>query len=83
MTVQTKGVGKAFAGLATGFVLIFAGIGSLISPPLGNALAEITPNVPFLFWGVLCAAGVISIAAITESGAGKTKSELKRNKKIR
>lgn len=77
MTVQTKGVGKAFAGLATGFVLIFAGIGSLISPPLGNALGEIAPNVPFLFWGVLCAAGVISVAAIAESSAGKAKKELK------
>ena len=66
ITVQTKGVGKAYAGQATGFVLIFAGIGSLISPPIGNKLAEIAINVPFLFWAALCAGGVFAVAAIRE-----------------
>ena len=73
MTVQTRGVGHEYAGLATGFVLIFAGFGSLISPPIGNRLAEIASNVPFLFWGALCAVGVFTVAALSESRMASAK----------
>ena len=33
--IETEGVGVAFAGTATGMVMIFSGIGNLIAPPLG------------------------------------------------
>jgi len=67
MILETKGIGKAYAGIATGFTMFFAGIGSLISPPIGNKLASITPSTPFLFWAALCAAGLICLGLIDDS----------------
>jgi NNP family nitrate/nitrite transporter-like MFS transporter len=66
MVVETKGVGPSYSGTATGFVMIFMGIGSLLAPPLGNSLAEIAPGIPFLFWAALTIFGIMCIALITE-----------------
>jgi len=60
--VETDGVGPAYAGTATGFVMIFAGIGNLLAPSLGNTLADISPNLPFVFWTVLIIAGLIALS---------------------
>ena len=51
MTIETEGVGPAYAGTATGFVLIFSGVGSLLAPPLGNSLSAISPELPFVLLG--------------------------------
>ncbi len=61
MIVETEGVGPTYAGTAFGFVMIFSGLGSLVSPPLGNSLAAITPQTPFILWAGLALAGAISI----------------------
>ena len=67
LALKTKGVGTTYPGIATGFVIIFAGIGSMVSPPLGNQMADLTPSTPFLFWGVLCLVSVICIV-LTRNG---------------
>lgn len=66
MIIETKGVGPAYAGTATGFSLIFIGIGNLIAPPLGNSFAEIAAGAPFLFWAGLTALGLVCISLTTE-----------------
>ena len=65
-TLETKGVGRAYSGIATGFILIFASIGGLISPPLGNHLATLRLNLPFAFWSVLCLGAVLCVFALKE-----------------
>lgn len=66
MISETRGVGRVYAGIATGFIMVFSGIGALAAPPLGNRLAVLTPNAPFLLWAVLGAACVVCIALIPE-----------------
>ena len=58
MTMETEGVGPAYAGTATGFVLVFSGVGSLIAPPLGNSLADVSPELPFVFWAGMALVGL-------------------------
>jgi len=58
MIVETDGVGSNYAGTATGFVMVFSGLGNLFSPPLGNKLEQITPGTPFIFWAVMALIGV-------------------------
>jgi MFS transporter, NNP family, nitrate/nitrite transporter len=72
MIIETDGVGPLYAGTATGMVMIFSGIGSLVAPPLGNSLAGVAPGLPFLFWAALAVVGFIGIALSKERAAGKT-----------
>lgn len=55
--LETKGVGPAYAGTALGLVMIFSGLGNLISPPLGNSLAASGPALPFVFWAAMVLVG--------------------------
>ncbi len=69
--IETEGVGVAYAGTATGMVMVFSGIGNLLAPPLGNGLAEISPGLPFVFWAALAGVGVIGLLIIKERSAGR------------
>lgn len=64
MTMETKGVGLTNAGIATGFMNVFVGLGSLIFPPLGNNFNQLAANIPLIFWSALCLVGLIFIAFI-------------------
>ena len=66
-TIETEGIGPAFAGTATGFVMIFSGVGSLIAPTLGNSLASLSAGLPFIFWAGMALAGLLGIVAAGES----------------
>ena len=66
MILEVKGVGPAYSGTATGFVMIFLGIGNLIAPPLGNSFATAAAGSPFLFWAGLTSLGLVCIALTTE-----------------
>jgi len=59
--VSTKGIGAEYSGIALGFVFFLMGIGNMISPPLGNKLADLSPSVPFLFWGALILVSLICV----------------------
>jgi MFS family permease len=61
MAVETENVGPRYAGTATGFIMTFFFLGGLISPPIGNKLADLAPGAPFIFWAVMAAAGMISL----------------------
>lgn len=64
--VEVKGVGPRYAGTATGFVILFANLGNLLAPPIGNALADVGPGVPFLFWAGLALAALIILTQVPE-----------------
>ena len=67
--IETKGIGAVYAGTGIGLVMIFSGLGSMISPPIGNSLAYIHPGVPFIFWAGLGIVGFISLFFIKEEGS--------------
>lgn len=59
--IETRGVGAAYAGTGIGLVMIFSGLSSMISPPIGNSLAEFHPGLPFVFWAGLGIVGFIGL----------------------
>jgi cyanate permease len=66
MIIETDEIGPAYAGTATGFVMVFSGIGSLLAPPLGNGLATTAPGLPFLFWAVMTGIGLFGLYSAKE-----------------
>lgn len=58
MVIEIKAIGAKYAGTAIGLVLVFSRLGNLLSPPLGNSLAEYNPAYPFLFWSFLALIGL-------------------------
>ena len=71
MTVESEGIGPAYAGTAVGIVHAFTRLGYTYAPAAGNALAEVMPGAPFLFWAGLCAIGFIFFALAKETGRGR------------
>ncbi len=67
MIMETRGVGPVFVGTATGLVSILSGLGSLIAPSIGNSLAVIAPNLPFVFWSLLAVGGILGLLATREA----------------
>jgi len=67
--IETDGVGAAYAGTATGMVMVFSSVGSLVAPPIGNSLASITPGSPFLFWAALTVVGFAGLLLAAERKA--------------
>ena len=65
--IETEGVGIAYAGTATGSVMVFSGLGNLIAPPIGNSLASVAPGLPFIFWAGLTVVGSIGLLASREA----------------
>ena len=55
--MEIKGVGTRYAGTATGFLMAVMGVGTVLSPPVGNSLAAIAPSAPFAFWAGLALLG--------------------------
>jgi MFS family permease len=64
--IEADGVGAAYAGTALGLVMSMSGTGNLISPPLGNSLASVSPRAPFVFWAALAVMGFISLSLVRE-----------------
>jgi MFS family permease len=60
--MEVEGVGLLYAGTAIGFSAMIRNLGGTFSPPVGNSLAVIAPNVPFLFWGGM---GVFAVFMFT------------------
>jgi MFS family permease len=67
MMLETKGIGQEYYGSALGMVFTISQVGGVISPPLGNSLAEIDPGLPFYFWAGLCAVALVFMFFIRET----------------
>jgi hypothetical protein len=63
MSTETEGIGVVYAATAMGLAQTVLNIGSLISPPLGNSLADpANPASPFPFF-VWAAFGLLALVA--------------------
>jgi MFS family permease len=66
--LETEGVGPALSGTAIGVVFTLAQFGNAIFPPIGNSLAGIGAQWPFLFWAMLGALAIIPFIFVKETG---------------
>jgi len=66
LILELKEVGTKYGGTAMGIVLLFSRFGSLVSPPLGNSLAEFNLAFPFLFWAALALIGLCCLYFVRE-----------------
>jgi MFS family permease len=66
--MEVKGVGTRYAGTATGLLMAWLGVGSVLAPPLGNSLASISSSAPFALWAALAVLGFGSYLFIREHG---------------
>jgi MFS family permease len=67
--IETKSVGIDFAGTAVGLTLLLSSLGSLLSPPIGNSLAEMNLSYPFRFWASLAALASFAFLWLKEARA--------------
>jgi NNP family nitrate/nitrite transporter-like MFS transporter len=67
MVLETEGVGPEDYGTAIGISLTIGQVGSIVSPPLGNSLANLNMGLPFYFWALLSAAALFTLAPIKDS----------------
>jgi MFS family permease len=74
--IETEGVGVVYAGTATGLVMVFSGIGSLLAPPLGNSLASLAPGLPFIFWAAM---NLLALVGIYATGRKSLTTETQRH----
>jgi len=70
--METDGVGATYAGTAMGLVLTLSRLIAFISPPIGNSLADVNLNLPYVFWTALAAAALLCFWFL-----GKDKKERK------
>jgi cyanate permease len=71
MSTETEGVGVVYAGAAIGLTQTFMCLGGLISPPLGNSLADAANPAapyPFFFWAACGLIGLIAFCFVKETG---------------
>jgi MFS family permease len=73
MLLETRGVGPEYSGTALGIVFTITQIGSVVSPPVGNSLADTNLGLPFVFWAGLSIIAVFTLALCKETGQGRSK----------
>lgn len=71
MGTETEGIGMAYSGTALGLVLTISNLGSFISPPLGNSLADINSGLPFVLWAAFGLVALLSLCFVKETGRRK------------
>ncbi len=59
MIMETEGIGVKYAGTATGIVISSGNLGTFTSSTIGNSLANINPNLAFVFWAALIGIALI------------------------
>lgn len=69
--LELEGVGIRYAGTAMGIVFLFSRLGSLVSPPLGNSLADFNLASPFLFWAALALGGLFCLLSVQEEARAR------------
>jgi cyanate permease len=71
ISTETEGVGMVYAGTAMGLTQTLMSVGGLISPPLGNSLADpANPAAPYPFfiWAAFGLLGLIAFCFVKETG---------------
>jgi cyanate permease len=71
MSTETEGVGVVYAATAMGLAQTVLNVGSLVSPPLGNSLADpANPASPFPFflWAAFALLALVAFIFVKETG---------------
>jgi cyanate permease len=71
MSTETEGIGVVYAGTAMGLAQTVLNVGSLISPPLGNSLADPgnpASPLPFFLWAAFGLLALVAFIFVKEMG---------------
>ena len=71
ISIETKGVGVVYAGTAMGLTQTLMNVGPIISPALGNSLADpANPSAPYPFflWASFGLLAVVAYCFVKETG---------------
>ncbi len=68
MTVETPGIGPAYAGTAVGIIHSLTRVGYTFAPPAGNAFAPVRAGLPFVFWAGLSLLALVVFLFTQETG---------------
>jgi cyanate permease len=71
MSTETEGIGVVYAGTAMGLAQTVLNVGSLISPPLGNSLADPgnpASPLPFFLWAAFGLLALVAFIFVKETG---------------
>ncbi|MBA7685628.1 hypothetical protein ES703_94053 [subsurface metagenome] len=72
--IETEGVGIRYSGTALGLSMTLSRLGSFVSPPIGNSLANIDLSLPFVLWSAMAAAALVGFYFLKETGRTKGSS---------
>ncbi len=72
MLTELDGVGALYAGTAIGLSGTLSRLGGLVAPPVGNSLATLNLNLPFLFWAGMALAGLVCLFFVREGKPKET-----------
>lgn len=65
--MELKGVGSRYVGTAFGMGASFSMVGAVISPPLGNSIAQFHTGLPFVFWGIMAGGATVALLFMRDS----------------
>jgi len=71
MSTETKGIGVVYAATAMGLAQTVLNVGSLVSPPLGNSLADPgnpASPLPFFLWAAFGVLALVAFIFVKETG---------------
>ena len=68
LLMETAGIGVAYVGTALGLAMTLSRVGGIISPPIGNSLADINPGLPFIFWAALATIAILGFFFVKDTG---------------
>jgi MFS family permease len=66
MLTELDGVGALYAGTAIGLSGTLSRVGGLVAPPVGNSLATVNLNLPFVLWGGMALVGLVCLYFVQE-----------------
>jgi CP family cyanate transporter-like MFS transporter len=75
MLLESEGIVSIHSGTVLGIVFTLMHLGYVVSPPLGNSLANPNnPGIPFFFWASFSVPALIMMILIKETGLRGTKN---------
>ena len=66
MLLETKEIGTRYAGTAIGLIHTISRVGEIVSPPIGNSLADIDPRYPFILWSGMAVVALIGFTFLKD-----------------
>jgi nitrate/nitrite transporter NarK len=68
MLFESDYVKPEYSGVALGMIFTIGQIGGVITPPLGNSLADTNQKAPFIFWASFAMVALVTLAFCKETG---------------